>query len=1118
MTIRPVHSSFPVSSGFRTPDRPDHAGIDIAAPIGTPIFAPVDAVVVEGADRPPGAVSGFGNWVWLDAQDGPGVDLIFGHMRHASILVKHGDRVRAGEQIASVGSEGESTGPHLHFEVWGPPGRLGGQARDPRGFLAGAVDPGAQVDTGTETGDDAFPLPRGFYFGPLEGPASSISGLHGSERPEWIAGLKRWQRAQGVAETGVYDDATADAARAVQFAHGFVPDGLIGPATWQAGLTGDAAGTTAGVRPPTLHLVDHAAARPGARAVRADGYHGAVRYLVDSPERGLINKKLLPEEAAGYLELDMPLVSNWQKGKHATADWRRGFDGGVADARAADDWHRRCGGPAGAPIFFSIDDDLSLAEWNSMASHYLRGAASVLGKHRVGAYCKFLACEWAVQDDVVGTCRDGSGKRFLWQPNTWLNGRPLGTVSEHACLFQRLIHPRDHVTVAGINVDVNDTLTADFGQWQFAAEPVVPEPEPVVPDRISVREPEGYEIAWHPGPGSRAGHGPYKRIYLHTTENQDWIGRAENVADGQAVRRDGSYHYIVDDNHIIQTVTTKNAAWGVPVRGVDDGNHDSVHIAMVGTSGAIARWTGQNPNRETNPKTRQGWLEHDKMLDMVAYTIATVSAEHGIPIERVDIAGVGDDRHGVSSHNNYTFGSVRLKGFKDGTHWDVPDSFPYDVVLAAAKQYAALPVDPDRFPLPSGHYWGPLSGPAESWSNRFGNEPQASIDGLRRWQTLLGIPPTAVYDDATRDAAIAMQQAKGWPVSGHVFAGEWYGVVKDGWRLTAPRLFAPRARKVTDATGPGHTDRFGMAATDLGVMTRTPSGRILAVFGDTFRDPMVGGDDWRAPVALYSDTTRLDDGIVWHEAAGADPHYARQLWPYEHTDGRTVLPSDVITIGPDIFLHVMINQGLGNVVRTEIWRSGDDGKSWQPTGAQFDAGLHGGFAQLWTWERDDDGWVYVFSTGFQRDKGLILRRVREDRITDPGAYEGWGWRDGRWAWGNPPTPVLEREPSAEKFGELCLRKIQHKWVLVNFDASTTGGYDIDLRLLDSPTDNLYLARKSTPLRGSAWGDEGNDRIAQLYGPSIVPGSTLDNLHLLVSQWNTADGWPYRAMQFEIPTP
>lgn len=633
---------------------------------------------------------------------------------------------------------------------------------------------------------------------------------------------------------------------------------------------------------------------------------------------------------------------------------------------------------------------------------------------------------------------------------------------------------------------------------------------------------QGYPITRYPGPGYTPGHGPYLRIYLHTTENQDWITRAEDVADYQARVRDGSYHYLVDDSHIVNTVDIGNTAWGV----LDD-NPVSVQIAMVGTSGAVGNWSGPNPNREDRPKSREQWLEHEKMLDMVAFVIATVARERGVPIERVDVAGVGANRRGVSSHNNYTYGSVALKGFKDGTHWDVPDTFPYDVVLAAARRYAAMPDDPDRFPLPPGHYWGPLDGPNESWSNSFGTEPQYSKDALARWQTALGIPQSGVYDDATRDAAIRMQRAFGWPVTGHVYEGEWNEVVRNGWRLPSPAQASPidpgppvgHSRMVKAVTGPGLTDRFGMAATDLGVMARTPSGRILAVFGDTFTGPAVGDGDWRAPVALFSDTKNLDEGIVWSEAAGSDPGYARQLWDYPHDNPvfSTVLPSDVLTVGDSMYLHVMVNQGLGNVVWTEIWRSVDDGRTWQHTGAKFDAGLHGGLAQLWTWDVAEDGWVYVMSTGFQRDAPLILRRVPTGRVADPAAYEGWGWRDGVWAWGNEPTPVLEGDGAAGKFGELCLRRIDGVWVLVNFDSSDVDGYDIDVRVFPNITDNLYDVHVSTPIRGAAWGQEGDDAVAQLYGPSIVPGSRPGGgFHILLSQWNTEVGWPYRVLQFKIP--
>ena len=344
-------------------------------------------------------------------------------------------------------------------------------------------------------------------------------------------------------------------------------------------------------------------------------------------------------------------------------------------------------------------------------------------------------------------------------------------------------------------------------------------------------------------------------------------------------------------------------------------------------------------------------------------------------------------------------------------------------------------------------------------------------------------------------------------MTGQVSEREWT-VSRGLWRpvpepLRVVRPIDPgpavdRSRKIRNVTGPGWTDQFGMAATDLGVMARTPSGRILAVFGDTFREPWVGGGDWRAPVALFSDTKNLDDGIVWSEAAGGDPNYAQQLWPYpHHVDGgvTTVLPSDVMTIGDSIYLHASAHFPFGNVGFTEIWKSTDDGHTWFRIGPRLDAGIHGGLAQLWTWDIGDDGWVYVLSTAFriERDRPIILRRVPADRLADPSAYEGWGFGASGWAWRNEPTPVLEGG-----FGEMCLRRIQNQWVLIVFD---NFGYDLDIRVFPDMTSNLYMVPTGTPIRGTAWGQEGDEAVAQLYGPSIVPGSRLDGgFHILLSQW------------------
>lgn len=57
--------------------------------------------------------------------------------------------------------------------------------------------------------------------------------------------------------------------------------------------------------------------------------------------------------------------------------------------------------------------------------------------------------------------------------------------------------------------------------------------------------------------------------------------------------------------------------------------------------------------------------------------------------------------------------------------------------------------------------------------------------------------------------------------------------------------------------------------------------------------------------------------------------------------------------------------------------------------AMFPGTLHNGYAQLWSWDYNpDDGWVYVVSTGFQRDKGIILRRVLPENIGDMTKYSG----------------------------------------------------------------------------------------------------------------------------------
>ncbi|MGS2808361.1 M23 family metallopeptidase [Nocardia sp. MW-W600-9] len=110
------------TSGFGSRWGTMHRGIDIAAPIGSPIYAVADGTVVEA-----GPAQGFGLWVRIRHDDG--TISIYGHMY--DFFVSPGERVPAGMQIARIGNRGDSTGPHLHFEIV-----QSGNHVDPQAWLA----------------------------------------------------------------------------------------------------------------------------------------------------------------------------------------------------------------------------------------------------------------------------------------------------------------------------------------------------------------------------------------------------------------------------------------------------------------------------------------------------------------------------------------------------------------------------------------------------------------------------------------------------------------------------------------------------------------------------------------------------------------------------------------------------------------------------------------------------------------------------------------------------------------------------------------------------------------------------------------------------------------------
>ena len=119
----PVPASTRISSHFgdRVGRSAPHQGLDIAAPTGTTIVAASGGKVINSSRR-----GGYGNIVIID--HGSGIATYYAHC--SILLVKVGDKVIAGSVIAKVGSTGDSTGPHCHFEV-----RENGTAVNPLKYL-----------------------------------------------------------------------------------------------------------------------------------------------------------------------------------------------------------------------------------------------------------------------------------------------------------------------------------------------------------------------------------------------------------------------------------------------------------------------------------------------------------------------------------------------------------------------------------------------------------------------------------------------------------------------------------------------------------------------------------------------------------------------------------------------------------------------------------------------------------------------------------------------------------------------------------------------------------------------------------------------------------------------
>ncbi len=213
-------------------------------------------------------------------------------------------------------------------------------------------------------------------------------------------------------------------------------------------------------------MIDFSERLVPADQIKSGGYAGALVYVSELRQGATFDFKPVTREFADSLRVaGLHVVSCYQYGKPGwpdPSDYTRGYDGGVADAQTALRLHGAAGGPDSAPIFFSVDEDIDLDTWNSVAAQWFQGINSILGANRTGIYGHARACSWAIQDGVIGSSNT-AGHWWAWQTRAWSRGER----EARAVLYQAVVDTTSSpgAPLGDTHVDVNDVLADDFGQW-----------------------------------------------------------------------------------------------------------------------------------------------------------------------------------------------------------------------------------------------------------------------------------------------------------------------------------------------------------------------------------------------------------------------------------------------------------------------------------------------------------------------------------------------------------------------------------------------------------------------------------------------------------------------------
>lgn len=315
------------------------------------------------------------------------------------------------------------------------------------------------------------------------------------------------------------------------------------------------------------------------------------------------------------------------------------------------------------------------------------------------------------------------------------------------------------------------------------------------------------------------------------------------------------------------------------------------------------------------------------------------------------------------------------------------------------------------------------------------------------------------------------------------------------------------------------TADYGIGATDLCEFVEFPS-QLLQVCGDSFAGQGVGYGGWYAPVALRVDTASVDDpdGVRYTGVTGI----SRPLLADPTPPGASQLPAGVVQINRRNYLMVATTKNLdplnSRLVRVDPALGGWETVPGSVRTAPYQGGRQtqiSGYYDPIPRPDSPTGWVYIVANSFTRRQPVVLYRATPEAFTDRSRWQGWAAGPGG-GWNKTPTPLWP-----DLVGEMSIKQIDGMTVLSYFNA-TTG--DMEVRVAADPT-ALGSAPVTTVVQhDDEWPDPPeslpppyDNRLSQPYGGYISPGSTIDELRIFVSQWDTdaRREAPYRVIQYAV---